>query len=680
MADLVTVKIDGRQVSVPPGTNLIDAAEIAGIHIPNLCYLKGMRGVGACRLCLVEVAGAERLMVACMTRVREGMSVITNSERVLDGRRFVIDIIISMHPLDCMTCTKSGVCKLQKYAYDFGLKESSFTRKRFDYPTDEANPFIKRDPDYCILCGRCVRMCKAQGTSVLDFMRRGISTKVTTTRDRPLHESGCTFCGSCVDVCPTNAFVEAGRWGKGREWEYEDISSVCLYCGNSCDINVSRKDNEIIKISSNAPEDSVEHYLCAIGRFGFDYIHSHTKVMSPMKRVDGKLQATTWEEALDIVAAKLKDAGMDAGFVSTADILNEDALVLRRFAKDVVKTKNFDTTVSLYAEADSMRLSGVANMDKADLIVVVGLNPSQWERVLPALDASIRKKLDRGAKLIVINSAETRLSSVADITLRGEEVSNLKAIVKALIDRGFKADKEIEDAVSGAKISEDIENAAKLYAESKSPLILVAPSLYNASANIGLLSSSSPLTTSLVAVPAESNARGVVLMGLTTKNKTYRDMISGDIKLLYVLGEIPLAERPNVDFLIAQSSHFTELSKQADIVLPASAALEAEGSIVDYLGRLKYLRKAVAPAGEAKLHREIFMELSKIMGCPIEVPKETEIKESLRIEVKPSFSPFKKKEGLDFGFYEMIELINASVIGSSRLLWLKEAKILQKVK
>lgn len=675
MADLVTVKIDGKEVKVPPGTNLIEAAETAGVHIPSLCYLKGMRGVGACRLCVVEVQGTERLIIACMTRVREGMNVATNTERVLEARKFVIDLILSMHPLDCLTCTKAGVCNLQKYAYDLELKESSFTWKRFDYPTDEANPFIKRDPDYCILCGRCVRICKAQGTTVLDFMRRGIKTKVTTARDRALHESGCTFCGSCVDVCPVNALVEADRWGEGREWELEQVKSVCLYCGNGCDIDVSRRRSKIVSIVAGAPESSVEHYLCAIGRFGFDYIHSDIRVLSPMKRVDGKLEATTWEEALDIVAGKLKDSSIDVGFVSAASIFNEDALVLRRFAENVVKTKNFDTTVSLYAEAESMKLSGVANIDEADLIVVVGLNPSQWERVLPALDASIRKRVERGAKLIVINFAEIGLSSIANITLRGGEVSNLKAMTKALIDMGFKADKELEDAVSDIDISEDIRNAAILYSESKNPLIFSASSLYAASANIALLRPHFSPTAPVVAVPAESNAKGVVLMGLTTKNKTYKNMISGDVKVLYVIGEIPLKTRPNVDFLIVQSSHFTELSREADIVFPSAAALEAGGSVVDYLGRLKYLHKAVAPAGEAKSHRKIFIELSKVMGSPIKEPAETEIKKSLRVEIKPSFSPFEKKERLDLGFYEMIELVKASVVGGSRLLWLKKTGI-----
>ncbi|MEW6409290.1 MAG: 2Fe-2S iron-sulfur cluster-binding protein, partial [Nitrospirota bacterium] len=211
MSKTVNLKIDGKEVQAIEGMNLIDAAEIAGIHIPNLCYIKGMKGIGACRLCLVEIEGLKAPMIACTTKVKEGMVVNTETEKVQEIRKFVIDLILSMHPLDCMTCTKAGLCNLQKYAYNFEIKESSFTRKKFGFPLDEGNPFIKRDPDYCILCARCVRVCKEQGTNVLDFMGRGVGSKVTTANDSPLHESGCTFCGSCIDVCPVNAILEADR-------------------------------------------------------------------------------------------------------------------------------------------------------------------------------------------------------------------------------------------------------------------------------------------------------------------------------------------------------------------------------------------------------------------------------------------------------------------------------------
>jgi len=678
MSTTITLKIDGKEVQATEGTNLIDAAESAGIHIPNLCYLKGMRGLGACRMCLVEIEGAKGHSVGCITKVKEGMNVKTSTPQIEEMRKFILDLILSMHPLDCMTCTKAGVCTLQQYAYNHEIKESNFTRKKFGYPVDAANPFIKRDPDYCILCGRCVRVCKEQGTNVLDFMGRGVGSKVVTAMDKPLHESGCTFCGSCVDACPVNAILEADRWRKGREWEYAKINSVCLSCGNGCDIIVSTKDGSVVKINAGAEEGSAQKYICAIGRFGFDSLTADTRITAPLKMVGNELKETTWDDALKIVAGKLEECGKNAGFISTGNILNQDAFVLSRFASDVVKTKNIDTTVSLYADSDSMKYSDSADIDTADLFVLVGLNPSQWERVLPQLDASVRKRVARGAKLIVINSNPTSppftkggmggLASIAHININGDEAEALAQIAKALSAKGCKTPKEVESAVSDISFTEEVEKAANLLSDSKESVIFTAPLLFNASRNISLL-----INTKVIAAGLEANARGVVMMGLATEGKTYNEIAQGNgIKVLYAIGEVPLNERPKaVDFLIVQNSHLTELAKQADIVLPSTASLESEGTIINYLGKVKHLIKAIEPPQDARQHKDIFTGLSKIMGNPI---KETKIKTAFEVKGKPKFSPFEKKQGLDINPSEFIESINQSVINHSRLLWLKETE------
>ncbi|MDI6891026.1 MAG: molybdopterin-dependent oxidoreductase [Thermodesulfovibrionales bacterium] len=687
MGKLVTLKIDGKEVQAPEGINILDAAELAGIHIPNLCYLKGMRGVGACRLCLVEVEGMKAPLIACNTRARDGMVVNTKTEKVEEVRKFVIDLILSMHPLDCMTCTKAGVCRLQQYAYDFEIKESSFTRKKFGYPTDEANPFIKRDPDYCILCGACVRVCKEQGTSVLDFMGRGVGAKVTTANDKPLQESGCTFCGSCVDVCPVNALLEADRWRKGREWEYEKVKSQCLSCGDGCDIIVSTRDGEVVKINAGAPEGSAERYICAMGRFGFDSLKSEMRITSPMKRVSNELKEITWDEAISIVSEKLKGAGKSSGFISTAGILNEDALSLKKFASDVVETKNIGTTVSLYAppkaDADSMRGNG-ADLEGADLVVLVGLNPDQWTRVLPALDAIIRKKVNRGAKLIVINSGEPKIASVATIDLKGDEALTLSMLAKALEESVVSSQ---ESRVRSQK-SEDtthenseLSDAAELFAKARKIVILTVPHLFQASSNLTIIAGkfSLPLPR-VVAVPLEANAKGVTLMGLVGDGMLYREMSEGkgDVRVLYAIGEVPLPKsgiRPDVDFLIVQNSHLTDLAKEADIVLPSATVFESEGTIVDYLGRLKKVQRVIEPLGDAKTHREIFIELAKVLGSKLKEPTMTEIKKAIKPKkVKPSLAPFKKQEGFDVDPQELIESLNTSILNGPRLLWLRETE------
>lgn len=665
MGNMVNLTIDGKEVTVPEGTKILDAAESVGIHIPNLCYLKGMKGIGACRLCLVEVEGGKAPVVACNIKVKDGMNVSTNTEKVQEIRKFVIDLILSMHPLDCMTCTKAGVCNLQQYAYDFELKESSFSRKEFGYPTDEANPFIKRDPEYCILCGRCIRICKAQGTEVLDFQGRGVGAKVVTANDRPLQESSCTFCGSCVDACPVNALLEADRWRKGREWEYEKINSICLSCGNSCNISVSTKEGEVIKINTGTPEGHAERFICAIGRFGFDSLSSDVRVTTPMVRENGEFKETTWDKAIKLVSGKLKKAGADASFISSANILNEDAVMLKRLA-DAVKTKNFDSSVSLYADYDAMK-SGDADLEKADAFILAGIAPDQWKRVLPALDAIVRKKMHNDkTKLIVVHSDEPKIASAATVFLKGDEAELLQELSQALIAKGVKAPKEMVSALASVDPSDAAMEAADIIKEASSPVILSSPALYKAAVNVSLIKGEA------VAVPLEANAKGVVLSGLVSKGKKFKEMVDSSSKVLFAVGEVPVSKRPDTDFLVVQNAHMTDLATEADVVLPSARPLESEGTIIDYLGRLRAVKKTVEAPGESRQHAEIFMNVGKGVGKEIKMVKETEIKKAAKATEKPVFSDFKKAKGLDIDAEQFMEDINKTTINSSRLLWLKE--------
>jgi NADH dehydrogenase/NADH:ubiquinone oxidoreductase subunit G len=665
MGNMVNLTIDGKQTTVPEGTKILDAAESVGIHIPNLCYIKGMKGIGACRLCLVEVEGGKAPVVSCNIKVKDGMNISTNTEKVQEIRKFVIDLILSMHPLDCMTCTKAGVCSLQQYAYDFELKESSFSRKKFGYPTDEENPFIKRDPEYCILCSRCIRICKAQGTEVLDFQGRGVGAKVVTANDRPLQESTCTFCGSCVDACPVNALLEADRWRKGREWEYEKIDSICLSCGNSCNISVSTKEGEVIKINTGTPEGRAERFICAIGRFGFDSLTSDVRVTAPLMRENGELKETTWDNAIKVVADRLKKAGTEASFISSANILNEDAVMLKRLA-DAVKSKDCDSSVSLYADYGSMK-SGDADLEHADLFILAGIAPEQWKRVLPALDAIVRKRMNNDkAKLIVINSDEPKIASAATVFLKGDEAQLLQELSQAMIAKGVKAPKEMVGALASVDPSDSAMEAAEIIKEANAPVILSSPALYKAAANVSLIKGEA------VAVPFEANAKGVVLSGLVSKGKKFSEMVSTSSKVLYVVGEVPVGKRPETDFLVVQNAHMTDLATEADVVLPSTPPLESEGTIIDYLGRLKTVKKTIEPSGESRRHTEIFIDVAEAVGKEIKMVKDTEIKKAAKAKEKPVFSDFKKVKGLDIDAEQFMEDINKTTVNSSRLLWLKE--------
>ena len=663
MGKLVKISINGAEYKVPAGVNLIDAAESVGVHIPNFCYLKGMRGIGACRMCMVEIGG--RMTTGCIMKTKEGMDVVTDNEKIRELRKFVIDLILSMHPLDCMTCTKAGVCELQKYAYEFEIKESTFTRKKFGFEVDNKNPFINRDPDYCILCSRCVRVCKEQGTSVLDFQGRGVGSRVVTAEDKPLQDGGCTFCGSCVDACPVNALLEADRWRKGREWEYERYSSVCLSCGNACDTVVSVHYRDVAKVNAGADNGRAGHYICAYGRFGFDFINADTRVMSPLKRIDGELKPVSWDEAY-ATAADLLRSPSDAGIVTTGNLLNEDILTLRNFAGTTGIT-DIDSTVSLYADEPSL-LGDEVDLEGADLVLLAGINPSQWQRVFPALDATLRRMVSRGAKLVVINSGQIRLSDVAIKTLQGDEAVVLGGLAKALTGLGLKAPEGLE--IPDVEMSEDMTMVAEMYSVAKSPVILSSPLLYEASANISLLKGDA------LAVPIEANAKGTLLMGLKGEGVTYKGMTSGGTKkILYALGEVPVRRPSGVEFLIVQHSHLSELAKEADLVFPAATSFETDGSVVDYMGRLKTLDRAIEPFGEAKAHREILRGIAKKMNVDLKTAKTADVKkEKKSVSTWARPVPFSRREDIAFNPEELVEAVNTAMINGSRLLWLKEVE------
>ncbi len=662
MSEKVKLTIDGKEVTVDAGATILDAAEQAGIHIPNLCYLKGMKGIGACRMCLVEIEGMKAPMTACTARVKDGMVVRTTNEQIEEIRKYVIDLILSMHPLDCMTCTKAGVCQLQKYAYDLEIKESSFTRKKFGFDTDEGNPFIKRDPDYCILCARCVRVCKEQGTSVLDFYGRGVGARVTTAQDRPLHEAGCTFCGSCLDACPVNAILEADRWRRGREWDYERVESTCLFCGNACSTQVSTYRGDVAKVNAAGDRGRIDYFICAYGRYGFDYINGDTRVLEPLKRIDGELKPVSWTQAIEDMARALMD-DKNSGIITAGNLLNEEYLTIRRFA-DEAGINNIDTTVSAYADEASL-LGPEVDINEADCLVVVGLNPSQWDRVHASLDASLRRAKARGAKLIVINSEDTGLAEAADVAIKTSETEALSALAKALKEQGEPLPKGM--SLPDVQVSEEMNRVAELYLKASNPVVVSSPVFFEASVNVALIKGSA------LSVPIEANAKGAMLMGIKGSGKSYQEMASEGLKILYVIGDVAMKRPAGVEMLIVQNSHMTELAREADLVIPSTTFFESNGTVVDYMGGLKSVRAAIEPFAESKTTIDIIKALSKKMGLKVKPATSSDVKKQIKafkVELKPS--EFKARQDLTYNPSEFIPQTLATMVHSSRLLWLKE--------
>lgn len=348
---MVRATIDGREVLVAEGTTILEAAQKAGITIPTLCYHPQLRPLGYCRLCLVEVEGAAKPVTACNTPVAEGMVVRTSTPEIEAWRKSIIDLLLSQHPADCLTCDKAGRCDLQDCAYGLGVAKGSWEAERTPLPVLRDNPFIVRDYNKCIVCGRCVRVCQeVQANGVLELKERGVEARVGPVAEG-LEESGCVFCGNCVQVCPVGALTEKDREGRGREWEFTPVRSICSYCGVGCNLTLYVKDGRIVKVKGYENPEVNNGWLCVKGRFGHDYVHSPDRLTRPLiregERGSGAFREATWEEALELVARRLKEIkdryGPQAvGFLCSAKCTNEENYLLQKLARGALGTNNVD--------------------------------------------------------------------------------------------------------------------------------------------------------------------------------------------------------------------------------------------------------------------------------------------------------------------------------------------------
>ncbi|KJS68369.1 MAG: NADH dehydrogenase [Peptococcaceae bacterium BICA1-7] len=347
MAD-VTLLINGLQVTVPQGSTILDAARQLGVFIPTLCHDPELTSVGSCRMCVVDVKGARSLVISCATAAAEGMVVETESPAVMEARKTIIELLLANHPMDCLTCGKNGDCRLQDYAYMYGVKDGGvFQGAVHQYPLEENNPFITRDMNKCILCGKCIRACaEIQGNNVVDFTYRGFNTKVAPAMDTALDESSCVFCGNCVAVCPTGALQEKALRAKARSWEVKKVNTTCPYCGTGCSFDLNVKDGKVVGVTS-CDGDVNGRALCIKGRFGFGFIHHQDRLTTPLIKKNGQFVEAGWDEALSLVAEKLgslrDNSGPDSiGILSSARCTNEENYLLSKFARAVIGTNNID--------------------------------------------------------------------------------------------------------------------------------------------------------------------------------------------------------------------------------------------------------------------------------------------------------------------------------------------------
>jgi predicted molibdopterin-dependent oxidoreductase YjgC len=373
---MISLTIDGKQFQVEADTTVMEAALQNGIEIPHLCYHPELSASGGCRLCVVEVEGRPKPTPSCELACQEGMAVRTQSDLLTSLRRQVIDLFLSEHPLNCVTCEKAGSCLLQKYAYEFDIQSTSYDFKLSRTLYQDENPFFLRDHQYCILCGRCVRVCaEIVGAHAIDFAGHGYEAYIATPFDDPLADTTCVFCGSCVQVCPTAALMPVSRKGKGREWDLERVRSICSYCGVGCEVEYARRNGEIIYAQAR-PEAPVNgEFLCTKGRYGWDFVSSPERLTQPLVRRDlaykigltnepwelpgtSPLEVDTakiadsfiqvdWDTALDLVSENLaktvQEHGPDAVMgLSSARCTNEENYLFQKFIRVGIGTNNID--------------------------------------------------------------------------------------------------------------------------------------------------------------------------------------------------------------------------------------------------------------------------------------------------------------------------------------------------
>jgi len=505
----ISLVINGQKIRVKEGTTILEAAQGLGIDIPRLCYHPAVSVIGSCRMCVVEVKGAKNLPASCSTPVTEGMEVQTESERVVRSRRMILDLLLANHKVECLTCEKNGDCKLQDYAYRYGVNEAGFKGARREYPVDDSNPFFERDHSKCILCGRCINMCAERvGNHIYEFGYRGFEAKIVAGLNQAQEETSCVFCGNCIIVCPTGALQPKISKGKGRAYDIQKARTICSYCGVGCALNLHIKDGTIVG-AEPADGPANKNLLCVKGRFGWDFVQHPDRLTRPLIRKNGELIESTWEEAISYTAKKLCEIkenhgpGSLAG-MSSAKCTNEENYVMQKFMRACLGTNNVDNSARLCHASTITGLleafgSGAATnsldeLDQARVFFVIGSNTTETH---PVIAFKMQQAQKKGARIIVADPRRTEIAEKADLYLQhlpGTDVALLNGMLHVIIEEKLFDEEFITDRTEGFEIlreavqkyngeyveaitgvpAADIAEAARLYATSGQSAILYA--------------------------------------------------------------------------------------------------------------------------------------------------------------------------------------------------------------
>ncbi len=696
----MTLRIDGRTITVEGRSTLLEAARANGIFIPSLCDHPGLDPYAACRLCLVEVKGRKGPVPACGTAAEDGMDVITSTPELQSLRRAILELILAEHPHACLICAEkaacddlkstirktgevtgcvlcpmNGRCELQRVVEAMGLGLVSFPSHRRPGEVRRDDPFIDRDNSLCILCGRCVRVCQeVRGASVLTFVSRGSGTVIGTALDRRLLDSGCQFCGACVDVCPTGSLAErAVRYDRPAETESK---VVCPLCGQGCGLLVKSRAGRVLGASPD-PEGRVNHgQACVRGRFlARAAVHHPRRLLMPMVRENGSLREASWEEALKTAASRL--ARFRAGEVTvtgSAENSCEDLFVLYRFASETLKAREVSAPWSGAAAArlrEFGRAAGrtgplnfrMSDVGRAETILLLG---EDLPLTQPLVNLEVVRALRKNAIVISAGPANGHYSPAGAVDLgipAGKEDAFLAALTAALLEisgrsttraRGSKtlerspAGSDAAKARRALNISKErLLEAARLLVKSKPLLILFGPDLLKTGGVLDRLSALSNLAFvtggRLVALDTSANLRGglAIASAFAARFSGAAGNPGGSAgpapRALYVAGPMPKIRPAGAELVIVQGSYMDEQAEAADILLPETTAFEAAGTIVNIEGRIQISSAAIGPLGEARPGWSILNSLAAKLGTPgFPYNSEEEVRRDL-VQAVPAF-------------------------------------------
>ncbi|MGZ8143861.1 MAG: formate dehydrogenase subunit alpha [Methylosarcina sp.] len=470
---MVNLEIDGFQVVAPAGTSVMRAAASIGIEIPKLCATDSLDPFGSCRLCVVEIKGGRGMPASCTTPVAEGMIVTTQNKRLADVRRGVMELYISDHPLDCLTCSANGDCELQDMAGAVGLREVRYNpqgENHLNAVKDESNPYFSFDPSKCIVCSRCVRACEeTQGTFALTIDSRGFASKVSPSQNQAFMDSECVSCGACVQACPTATLMEKSVIEHGQP--EHAIVTTCAYCGVGCSFRAEMKGDQVIRMVPHKDGKANHGHSCVKGRFAFGYATHKDRITKPMirKSIKDHWQEVSWEEAIQYAASELKRIqakyGRDSiGGITSSRCTNEETYLVQKLIRAGFGNNNVDTCARVCHSPTGYGLkqtfgesSGTQNFDsvmKADVIMVIGANPTDGH---PVFGSQMKKRLRQGAKLIVIDPREIDLVKSPHVKAShhlklkpGTNVALINALAHVVVTENLLDERFVNERCDGA--------------------------------------------------------------------------------------------------------------------------------------------------------------------------------------------------------------------------------------